>query len=109
MTDLLRQTLTRRGYLVLSAASAREALVLMQTHSAAVRLVLTDVTMPDMSGITLVQELARLYPALPVVIASGIDATPDLESLPPNVQGVLQKPYQGQLLAERIRAILDAS
>ena len=58
------------GYEVLTAPSAPEALKVAGT--ADLDLVLTDMKMPKMSGIELMDELHRLYPDLPVVIMTAL-------------------------------------
>ena len=52
-----------------SARSADEALRVLAQQP--IDLMLTDYNMPEMSGLELAQQLARLQPALPVVITSG--------------------------------------
>ncbi|MGP8051058.1 MAG: sigma-54-dependent transcriptional regulator [Desulfobaccales bacterium] len=57
------------GYEVLTAPSAPEALKV--ADAADLDLVLTDMKMPKMSGIELLEELRRLYPDLPVIIMTA--------------------------------------
>jgi CheY-like chemotaxis protein len=105
MTDLFRQFMTKRGYRVLTASSGPEALAVVQTAQGEVNLVITDMTMPGMDGLEMARRLRELRPDLPVLIATGHDnsETP----LPSNVVGIIQKPYQNRVLAERIQQILD--
>jgi len=97
--DLVRMTsremLEDLGYNVLPAASAAEALALLEQHR--VDLVLTDHAMPRMTGMQLAVRLRELYPQLPVVIATGYselveDAHIDLPRL--------AKPYAQAALAD---------
>lgn len=66
---LFRRNLTRAGHVVVEAANARLALDLVQQLSFDV--VVSDVSMPDMSGIELLRALGELEPDLPVVLTSG--------------------------------------
>jgi len=107
MTDVFRQYMTRRGYRVLTAASGEQALRIMAHEGGMVRLIITDMTMPDMDGEELARRLAEIAPTAPVLIATGHDLAPGEMDLPSNVAEVIRKPYQNRHLAERIREILD--
>jgi len=109
MTELFRQFMTRQGFRVLTATSGQAGLDTIAAESGAVKLVITDMMMPLMDGIEIAQILAQRQPDLPVLIATGHDAESAGTSLPPNVVGIVQKPYQNRVLAERIREILRAS
>jgi len=106
MTDIFQQFMTRRGFRVLTAATGQEALATVTAQGEAIKLVMLDITLPDMSGIEVARRLAENAPALPVVIASGHDIDSSL-ALPPNIAEVVKKPYQNRVLAERIREIID--
>lgn len=66
---LFRRNLTRAGHEVVEASNARLAVDLVQQLSFDV--VVSDVRMPDMSGVELLEALRELDPALPVVLTSG--------------------------------------
>jgi signal transduction histidine kinase/integral membrane sensor domain MASE1/CheY-like chemotaxis protein len=65
------RALTEAGYRVLEAANGREALEQVARAREPVRLVLTDVVMPEMSGRELAERLALLLPGTPVLFTSG--------------------------------------
>ena len=108
MTDLFEKFMGKRGYRVLSAASGAEALGIIDVEGDHIKLVLTDMTMPRMDGLALAAELGARLPALPVMLATGHDADMDIAADLPNVVAVVRKPYQNRMLAEQIRAVLDA-
>ena len=108
MTDLFQQFMTKRGFQVLSAATGQEALATVAAQGEIIKLVMLDLTLPDMSGIEVARRLAESAPALPVVIASGHDLDPFL-ALPSNIVEVVKKPYRPRVLAGRIREIINAS
>jgi PAS domain S-box-containing protein len=68
---LAERILTGAGYHVLTAANGAEALEMFARHKAAVKLLLTDVVMPRMSGRELASRLELLRPGLPVLYMSG--------------------------------------
>jgi two-component system cell cycle sensor histidine kinase/response regulator CckA len=68
---LMATLLRKGGFGVLSAGSGAEAIRLFNEHGASIRLLLTDVVMPEMSGPELVAHLLTLRPKLPVLYVSG--------------------------------------
>jgi two-component system, cell cycle sensor histidine kinase and response regulator CckA len=69
--DLLVTALNDANYTVLQAATAQTALQLLNEHSASVQLLLTDIMMPNTSGIQLVTLARSSVPKLKVVFMSG--------------------------------------
>jgi CheY-like chemotaxis protein len=109
MTDLFRQMMSRQGYTVLTANGGREALSLLEGKEAEVSLIVMDMNMPDMNGLETAQALQQQTPGIPILIATGLGADVSDANVPSNVIGIVQKPYQGRTLAERIRTILDST
>ena len=107
---LVKSILSMLGYRVHEAASGREGLAVWAEHQQEIRLLLTDLVMPDgMSGLELARLLLGHNPALKVIYASGYSA--DAASLEvPLREGVnfLSKPYSPQKLAETVRRCLSA-
>ena len=63
--------LERAGYTVVAAADAAEALRFVETHEPPPELLLTDIVMPDMTGISLAARAHKLQPGLHVLFMSG--------------------------------------
>ncbi|MBI3206912.1 MAG: response regulator [Myxococcales bacterium] len=102
------RALTRRGYQVVEAASAEEALACMDAEVSGVALVVTDVIMSGMNGIALATELRARRPELPVVFISGY-APEDLhDGLVSCASGFVMKPFTNDQLCVAIRDALDA-
>ena len=94
--ELVRQVVTElledEGYSVIEAKSGYEALALIQ-GPAALDLVISDVNMPRMDGLELVEELKSMRPSLPVILMSG-------RPYKGQAHPFLSKPFTGrQLLA----------
>ncbi|HSO36156.1 MAG TPA: ATP-binding protein, partial [Labilithrix sp.] len=66
-----RRLLEREGFRVLAASSGAAALDLLAAHGAPVELVITDVVMPEMSGVVLAAEVRARQPGAPSVYVSG--------------------------------------
>jgi CheY-like chemotaxis protein len=108
MIELFKQFMSKRGYRVVTALSGAEALEAFDAENGAVDVVITDMSLPLMDGIEIAQAIAARAPNIPVLIATGHDKSIAQYGLPENVVAVIQKPYQNRVLAEQIRAILDA-
>ena len=97
--EMVAPTLVEQGYRVLTAANGAEALGLLGEHKDEVCLVLTDVAMPMMDGLELLERLRVLHPHIPVVFMSGTFNS-SKDSLPAGAAGFLPKPFRlEQLLA----------
>jgi PAS domain S-box-containing protein len=104
----VRRMLGRRGYTVLEAFDAQEAVRVFTQHRRSIDLLITDVVMPSMGGTKLVEHLLRLQPELRVLFVSGYA---DDEGIGPIVarHGVefLHKPFEEAALAHKVRTLLD--
>ncbi len=74
---LARRLLERLGYRVTTCTGGSQALAEFRARPEAYDAVITDNAMPGMSGLQLVEELHRLRPEVPVVIASGYLSSDD--------------------------------
>jgi signal transduction histidine kinase len=97
------------GFHVLTAASGEEALALAAAHQGPIHAVVTDVVMPNMSGPTLAEQLAKVRPEARVLFVSGYTETVANQrgGLGEGV-AFLQKPFTPSTLAQRLRELLDA-
>jgi nitrogen-specific signal transduction histidine kinase/CheY-like chemotaxis protein len=105
---LVRTILVDRGYRVLEASSGRDAIVVWTQHQQEVKLLLTDLVMPDgMSGLELARLLQGHNPALKVIYSSGYSADVAAQQVS-LAEGVnfLSKPYSPQTLVETVHAAL---
>jgi two-component system cell cycle sensor histidine kinase/response regulator CckA len=101
-------TLTRFGYRPILAESPGEALALV-ARAAPLDLLLTDIVLPEMSGMHLAQRLTKLQPGLKVVFMSGyIDPRTGHAALPANAS-FLRKPFPPDELARVVRRVLDGA
>ncbi|WP_285423705.1 MULTISPECIES: PAS domain-containing sensor histidine kinase [unclassified Pseudomonas] len=89
------------GHQVVTANSGDEALTAISDH-VDLDLVITDHIMPNMTGTELAQHIARLDPALPVIIASGFTDNPTLTTV---TTQRLPKPFNQLELARAIASI----
>jgi PAS domain S-box-containing protein len=69
--DLTARILTRNGYEVVTAHSPTQAIQLCEDHPGDLDVVLSDVVMPEMSGIELARRLVEVRPGLKIIFMSG--------------------------------------
>jgi CheY-like chemotaxis protein len=98
--------LTEMGFIVLSADSADDAIVLLETHPE-IRVLFTDIKMPgDMDGVRLANHTRGRWPPIKIIVASGLIDT-DLMTLPDD-SIFLTKPYPPEDLAGALAQIVQA-
>jgi CheY-like chemotaxis protein len=105
---LARAILEGNGHRVLEAHDGVEALEVFARHQSEIDLVVLDVMMPRKGGRETLEELQRLAPELPVVLASGYAPVGPDELLALGAKAYLQKPYRPTDLARTIRHVLDS-
>jgi two-component system, cell cycle sensor histidine kinase and response regulator CckA len=108
LRSLTEQILATRGYHVLSAAHAREALTLIERHRAKLSLLLTDVVLPGTNGRELANRALKTCPALSVIYMSGYTDEAALHRGSDTPEAFLGKPFTAVGLLELVRATLDA-
>lgn len=104
--ETLQAMLEVEGHEVFRAENGRRALVLLQ-GGVAVDLVLTDIVMPDMEGISTIQHLSEWRPDLPVVAMTARRDTPYLRAARAmGARETLYKPFGRQLLRDILQRVL---
>jgi len=108
LARLGQRILDSLGYDATSCSSSVEALETFRAKPEKFDLVITDQTMPNMTGITLAQELMRIRPDIPVILYSGFDEsiTPELLKQT-GIREFIMKPVAKKELAVVIRKVLD--
>ncbi|MFO0936337.1 MAG: PAS domain S-box protein [Gemmataceae bacterium] len=106
--ELSRIALESQGYLVVPAASGAEELEALRTRRGQIRLLVTDVIMPEMSGRELADAVRELAPGVRVLFVSGYtdDAVVRHGVVGEEVE-FLQKPFTPLGLARKVREVID--
>ncbi|HWQ35089.1 MAG TPA: response regulator [Blastocatellia bacterium] len=107
VSRLVREMLSSYGYNILTASNGREALSLYRERGAEIALVITDVVMPEMQGPELCREIQKLRPDARLLLTSGYSTSEELQRLIAEGVSWIQKPYQGDDLAYKVRRVLD--
>lgn len=109
--NITKQTLEAFGYRVLVAADGAEGLAVFSDKKLEIALILTDMMMPVLDGLGMIQVIRKLNPSLPMIAASGLDANGKVAKLyDQGVKIFLSKPYTTDQLLQAIqRALLPIS
>jgi len=100
--DCVRLVLERGEYTVCTFASAREALEALVERGGDIAILISDVEMPVMDGISLACEVARRFPRIPILMISGLPLS-DRAQLRCSF---LQKPFAPRTLIEAARQVI---
>ncbi|HSL06283.1 MAG TPA: PAS domain S-box protein, partial [Nitrospiraceae bacterium] len=106
---LIVQALKQDGYRVLEAANGEEALGVAASLPEPIQALVTDVIMPQMSGLVVAERLRRIWPGTRVLFMSGyVDLTKPAFLDEPGTD-FIQKPFLPDELARHLRDLLDRS
>lgn len=104
--DVTRHTLEFLGYRVIPCLSSIKALEIFKTMQEEIDLLITDQTMPEMTGVQLLSEIRKINPVLPVVLATGFsESVTEQSKARYGINVLLMKPIQ---VADLARAVHNA-
>ncbi len=107
MRQMVKLTLTGAGYDVVEASDGREALA--KAQGGGVHMVLTDLNMPNMDGLSLIRELRKLpsYKGVPILfLTTESDDAKKAEAKAAGATGWIVKPFKQDQLLGVVRKVL---
>ncbi len=108
IVDMASSMLERLGYKVASFTDPEAALDAFTEAPQDFDLVITDQTMPKMTGAVLVEKLKTIRPDIPVMLCTGYSQTVSSEEAKAKgIEGYVMKPLDKRELAQAIRQVLD--
>jgi PAS domain S-box-containing protein len=108
LVELGRTMLRRIGYKVVGVTDSHDALSLFLDNPSRFDVVITDHTMPAMTGLDLARELVKVRPDIPIILCTGFsdDVSPEIAKKA-GIKKFLMKPFTKRELAEAISRVLD--
>ncbi|NNF99702.1 MAG: response regulator, partial [Desulfobacteraceae bacterium] len=107
LVKMQQQMLTRLGYTVTAVTSSREALAIIEEAPGDFDLLITDLTMPDMTGLELSRNVLAIRPDIPVLLCSGFSEDgSEKEAMQLGIHRIVRKPIKKQQIAQAIRNAL---
>ncbi len=105
---VLDRMLRRLGYRVTATTDPREALARFREAPDAFDLVLTDTTMPHLTGVVLSRKILRVRPEMPIILCTGFsELITEDQARSIGVRAFLMKPLMTADLARTVREVLD--
>lgn len=99
--------LTQRKFYVATASDGLEGLKLFEAKSKRFDLIITDLVMPNISGIGVISIIKEKYPETPIIAITGMGEHPEALAIEANVDVVIEKPFDLAVLESHITALLD--
>jgi DNA-binding NtrC family response regulator len=108
LADMSQKMLERLGYRVTTRTNSIEALSTFRNEPEEFDLVITDQTMPDMTGSDLAQVLLQIRPEIPIILCTGYSSLiTEAEARSIGIKGFAMKPLAKKNIAVLIRNVLD--
>ena len=108
LVEMGKQLLTRLGYQAQTRTSSVEALELFQHNPGRFDLVISDMTMPNMTGDKLAREILKVRPDMPIILCTGYsERFTESQARDLGIKAFIMKPLVIGDLAATIRKVLD--
>jgi len=104
---VIHEYLKQKKYEVVTAADGLEGLILLKSAEGGFDLVITDLVMPNVSGVGVIAILKKQFPGIPVVAITGYGEQPEALALEANADLVLEKPFDLDDLEQSIANLLS--
>lgn len=110
LVEIAGEMLAYLGYEAVTSTDSREALKLFSREPGRYDLVITDMTMPGMTGDILSRELLKIRPDIPILLCSGYsEENAARKARDIGIRGFVTKPIAMMDLAYKIRAVLKST
>ncbi len=108
LAELGKEMLETLGYNVTAETSGLEALETFRAQPDAFDLVITDMTMPGLTGRELAEQILRVREDIPIILADGfISPIVEEQAGQAGIRGFIRKPYVISTVAKTVREVLD--
>jgi DNA-binding response OmpR family regulator len=104
----LRYFLSDKKYDVSSASDGLEGLKLLETEEQGFDLVITDLVMPNISGVGLIEIIKKKFPSLPVIAITGWGEHPETLATEAQADQILEKPFELSELDKVINELISS-
>ena len=110
LRNLFALILEMEGFTVLQAADGQKGLEILTAHPGPIRMVITDLNLPKVGGMDLINQARALYPGVKIVGTSGMTGDKVREMvMRAGADDFIPKPFQAQDAIRKLKAILDQS
>ncbi|MFH0996242.1 MAG: response regulator [Pseudomonadota bacterium] len=108
LAEMWQDMLKELGYEVTATTESIKALANFRSQPYQFDIVITDMTMPDMNGVTLSRELLKIRRDIPIILYTGFsELVTEGEAMDAGIKAFVMKPFSLKEIAKRIRSVLD--
>ena len=108
LVEIMERSLSILGYEVTSFGDSRQALEWFSRHPDEIDIVVTDMTMPGLTGADLARKIMAMKPQMPIILCTGYSEVMDADRAGDmGIRKFLTKPVENRALAQSIRDVLD--
>ncbi|MEZ4525039.1 MAG: response regulator [Desulfobacterales bacterium] len=108
LRKIISLVLENLGYRVSVFGDGKDALLELRNNPKKYDLLISDMTMPGMTGVQLAKEVLKILPAMPIVLCTGFSAQIRRHSsMPQGIRGIIRKPPVKKEIAQTVREVLD--
>ena len=110
LRNLAKRILEKSGYKVITASDGEQGFHIFKKNKEHIDLIITDILMPELNGIDMIDKIKKSYPNLPVIFMSGYTENALLQYNLKELQSkFIPKPFTPQMLAKKVSEILEIS
>jgi DNA-binding response OmpR family regulator len=103
----LYQFLSEKEYDVVSASDGLDGLKLLEAEKQGFDLIITDIVMPNISGLAIISIVKQKCPGIPVIAITGFGEHPETLAVEAQADLVLEKPFELNELDDVIKDLLS--
>jgi PAS domain S-box-containing protein len=108
LVELGKAVLEKLGYTVIALTDSTEALNLFSSDPSQFNLIITDQTMPKLTGLGLARKLLKIRKGIPIILCTGYsDSVSPAKAKRAGIREFLMKPFTNEELAEVLRRLLN--
>ena len=97
----------QKGYVVLSASNGLDGLKLIESDKDDLDIIITDLVLPNISGVAVISIVKKKYPLLPVIAITGWGEHPEALAKEAKADLVMEKPFKLPELEKSARELLE--
>ena len=106
--NLQKQMLSRLGYQITISTDPCDAIREIQSHPEDFDLIISDMTMPGMTGDVVAKKISSKYPEIPIIICTGFSEKINEEKIHElSIKKIVMKPIKKATIAHTVRQVLD--
>ena len=97
----------QKGYNVLSASNGLDGLKIIENEKEALDIIITDLVLPNISGVAVISIVKKKFPHLPVIAITGWGEHPEALAKEAKADLVMEKPFKLPELEQAVQALLN--